>query len=619
MENKPLEVEMPSCEPMSAELESAQAENTRPKGVIALLRAYAAGETTPFAHISAVLEAMGTQTPEVWISRVSDADILAQTQALTECWQREGEAVLVRLPLFGVPFAVKDNIDVAGMPTTAACPDFAYFPKDTSPVVAKLLAAGAVLLGKTNLDQFATGLVGTRSPYGVVRHPIHPEYLAGGSSSGSAVAVARGWAAFSLGTDTAGSGRIPAGFNRLVGLKPSKGLLSTRGMLPACRSLDCLSIFAHDVADAWCVMKLVAAYDEQDAQSRRLLMQPVKSWPYRIGLPEKLEFFGDAVAKNAFQCTLQSLQPLVKQGWRPLAFTPFLEAAHLLYYGPWVAERRAALGAFFLTNSQAIHPVVRQILDGAADFNAVATFDGQYRLAALRRQIEQLLAKVDFMIVPTAPMHPKIAEVEADPVGLNTQLGYYTNFVNLLDLAALAIPAVERRDGLPSGITLIGPAGSDHMLAEAAARIQALLGGEAQAEQIAVDPLNFDEPVIDIAVVGAHLSGQPLNWQLRDAGARLLKRTYTSPSYRLFALANTHPPKPGLIRAETGAAVSVEVWQMPVRHMGAFLAQVAQPLSIGSVELADGSWVKGFLCESCGLAGAVEITHHGGWLAYLQA
>ncbi|MGN2414148.1 allophanate hydrolase [Pseudomonas syringae] len=558
--------------------------------------------------------------PEVWIHRVPVAELLERAAALQSKAEALGESVYEQLPLFGVPFAVKDNFDVAGMPTTAACPAFAYVAKENAHVVQRLLDSGALLIGKTNLDQFATGLVGVRSPYGAVRNAHDPAYVSGGSSSGSAVAVARGYVSFALGTDTAGSGRVPAGFNGIVGLKPSLGLFSSRGIVPACRTLDCPSIFARDVMQAWQVTQVMAAYDPLDPGSVAVATLPVQRRTRRVAVARQCEFFGDEQAQAAYLKTLEALQsdPLVTL--KPVDFEVFAEAAALLYQGPWVAERRAAIGRFFDTNAADIHPVVRGIVQSAASFDAVDTFNARYRLAELTRAAQQLLADVDVLVVPTAPCMPTIDAVLENPIELNSQLGYYTNFVNLMNMCAIAVPALRRADGLPAGITLIGPAGADQRLAEMAAAWQPLFGQADQSEAVAMAPLPCNSPTVQVAVVGAHLVGQPLNWQLLEGGARLLRTTTTSADYRLYALAGTSPPKPGLVRVlAEGTSIEVEVWEMPLSQFGAFVAAIPAPLGIGSLQLADGQWVKGFICEPGGLEGALDITDFKGWRAYRAA
>lgn len=594
---------------------------TAPKlnDIRALQRQYLGGELHPrdvIAFITARIEASGR--PEVWISRMGEAGLKAQTDALEQALLEHGDRVFKHLPLFGVPFAVKDNIDVAGLPTTAACPQYSYAPKQSAEVVRKLLAAGAIVIGKTNLDQFATGLVGTRSPYGAVRNSTAPEYVSGGSSSGSAVAVALGLVSFSLGTDTAGSGRVPAGFNNIVGLKPTRGLFSNRGVVPACRTLDCVSVFAHSVRDAWSVAQAAAGYDAADPYSRQVNMLGVKRRGYRIAVPDKLEFFGDRHAEQAFALALAQLQKLPSAEIVRIPFAAFTEAAQLLYAGPWVAERRSAIGAFFDEQPQAIDPAVRTVVAQADRYSAVDAFEGMYRLAELHRQAEQHMAGIDFLVVPTVPTLPTLAAVAAEPIARNSELGWYTNFVNFFDMAALALPSAARADGLPAGITLIGRAGADHMLAAAGEAFTGLM--QDQPASIAADPLPFSEPTVQLAVVGAHLEGQPLNWQLLERGARKLRATRTASNYKLYALADTVPPKPGLARVEEGGApVEVEVWELPLRAFGSFVAEIPPPLGIGSLLLEDGSSVKGFICEPWALVGARDITSFGGWRAYLAS
>jgi allophanate hydrolase len=589
--------------------------------IAGLRRRYASGAYAPSQCLHDALDRIERAgRPEVWISRVPAADLEARVAELDALLRTKGDRAFDAHPLLGVPFAVKDNIDVAGLPTTAACPAYAYTPERSATVVQKLLDAGAILIGKTNLDQFATGLVGTRSPYGAVRNALHPDHVSGGSSSGSSVAVALGMVAFSLGTDTAGSGRVPAGLNGIVGLKPSRGLFSARGVVPACRTLDCVSVFAHDVADAWTVTRVAAGYDAEDAYSRQVPALGMRQRGYRIAIPASPEFFGEEHARAAFAATLEAIGKLPDCTIGEIDMTPFRDAAQLLYQGPWVAERLAAVGRFFEEHSGEMNEVVRGIIAQGADYSAVDAFEGQYRLAELRRQAEQALEGYDLLLVPTAPTMPLIEDVMRDPVRLNSQLGYYTNFVNLFDMSALAVPAVPRKDGLPFGVTLVGRCGADHMLAVAAQRLASSWGGANSGEGVAGLPLHCAEPMVKIAVVGAHLEGQPLNWQLRERGARKLTATTTSASYRLYALAGTVPPKPGLVRvAEGGQAIRVEVWELPARRFGEFVAEVPAPLAIGNAELESGEWVKGFVCEPCGLAGADDISHHGGWLAYLAS
>lgn len=595
-----------------------------PLRVLALRTAYAARRCSPLEVVDAVFDRISViDRPEIWTLILSVETVRDQARVLEQALAEEGDAVFERLPLFGVPFAVKDNIDVASLPTTAACEPFSYTPDATAFAVQRLLDAGAMLVGKTNLDQFATGLVGTRSPFGAVRQVEFPERVSGGSSSGSAVSVAAGCVAFSLGTDTAGSGRVPAGFNGLVGLKPSLGLVSKSGVVPACRSLDTLSIFAHDVADAWHVLAQVAKFDARDAYSRKVpSLGAISSASHlRIGVPEELEFFNDTNAQQAFGASLDRLSADLGTTPHAIDFAPFKRVSALLYDGPWVAERRAALGTFFDTNFADIETTVAAVIGKADRFSAVDAFNGQYALAELKREAERCFDAIDVLIVPTTPTHPLIADVQANPIERNSELGYYTNFVNLLDLCALSVPCVRRSDGLPAGVTLIAPSGADHRLATLGARIQALFNDTTRPN---LQPLPFHEPTVALAVVGAHLRGQPLNRQLLEAGARFVEATTTSAAYRLYALANTSPPKPGLVRNADrgGRAIAVEVWDVPLRTFGKFVMDVPSPMGIGTVELADGRFVKGFICEPWAVSaesGAQEITAFGGWIAYLDS
>ena len=591
--------------------------------IASLRQEYRGGRRTP----SAVIDELLAETDEggyaaMWIHRL-DAGALRNRATAVEARLRDDPGALERLPLFGIPFAVKDNIDVAGLPTTAACPDFSYIADRSATVVEKLEAAGAILVGKTNLDQFATGLVGTRSPYGVVPNAFLPEWISGGSSSGSAVAVARGRVSFALGTDTAGSGRVPAGLNNLVGLKPTRGLVSARGVVPACQSLDCVSILALTVPDAVTVFDVVRGADPGDPYSRSLPLWP-DACPaeFRIAIPEPLEFYGDDEARRAFDASLELLDAC---GGRrsPFDIAPFLETANLLYEGPWVAERMAGIRPFFASHAAAVHPVVRAIIDGAAKYSATDLFEGERRLRALRAIAAHVWESADVIVVPTAPTAYRIAEVLAEPFTTNRRLGHYTNFVNLLDLAALAVPASFRADGPPVGITLIGPAGSDRMLADLGQRFHQRTGLPLGATGAALPPavgLSRGDDGVSLAVVGAHLSGLPLNGQLVERGARLERVARTAARYRLIALPGTTPPRPGLVRdPSAGGSIELEVWRMPATAFGSFVAQIASPLGIGRIELDDGAWVQGFLCESWAIAGATDITRFGGWRAYLSA
>ncbi len=517
-----------------------------------------------------------------------------------------------RYPLLGVPFAVKDNIDVAGMPTTAACPAFAYEPQRSATVVQRLLDAGALWLGKTNLDQFATGLVGTRSPYGRPSSVFDAGRISGGSSSGSAVAVARGQAAFSLGTDTAGSGRVPALFNGLVGLKPTPGRVSTAGVVPACRSIDCVSVFAHDADDAAQVLAVIEGDDPLDAYSA--FRSGPASLPHtlRIGVPRAPDFFGDAGYAPAFAAEQQRVRAM-GHALVEIDFALLFEVAALLYEGPWVAERHAVVQRLLAEQPEALDPTVRRVISRALGLSATQAFEGLYRLRTLQASARALWQQVDLLMVPSAPGHPRFAEVDADPVGVNARLGTYTNFVNLLGWCALALPAGRTDKGLPFGVTLIAPAAMDAALLDLARS----WSSEPPTPQPA--PWPASRPTLPVAVVGAHLSGLPLNGQLTERGARLIEATRSAPHYRLFALPGTQPPKPGLQRvADGGAAIELEVWDMPVEQLGSFVALIPPPLCLGSVQLADGRVVHGFLCEGHALAGATDISRFGGWRSYLS-
>ena len=618
--------------------------STLPHTIAGLLAAYDQGALTPaevlapFIALAGRPEAVAPLDP-VWISRAPVGAISAQLDRLKD----HSPATM---PLYGIPFAVKDNIDVAGLFTTAACPAFAYEPSRSATVVSRLMDAGAIVVGKTNLDQFATGLVGTRSPYGVPGSAFSASHVSGGSSSGSAVAVSRGEVPFALGTDTAGSGRIPAGFNNLVGLKPTPGLVPITGVVPACKTLDCVSIFALTVADAARVLAVIEGPEPGAPIFNTVTVQPPR-WssqrPLRIGVPASPEFFGDAAYAQAFeqaQGLWTRLQDKEGHAWPveliPLDMAPFMAVARLLYDGPWVAERLAAIRAFMAdAPHQAMDPVVQSIIAGARQHDAAQAFEGLYRLKTLAVQAATVWQGIDVLMVPTAPTHPTLADVASDPVGRNAQLGTYTNFVNLLGLAALAVPASLLASGRPFGITLVAPGGSDAALADLGLCWQRLIAntgehvlghglGEPQEADLAWPPKAPQaEPTISVAVVGAHLQGMPLHSQLTERRARLIEATHTSSRYRLFALPGTVPPKPGLARVnahvppDAGHAIAVEVYALPLSQVGSFLALIPPPLGLGSIELADGRWVKGFICEGSGLEGAEDISHFKGWRAYM--
>lgn len=582
---------------------------------------YQRGDFTPAQLVDHLLQRMDEAGDNpVFIYRLSREELAPYLSAL------EAQAARA-LPLYGVPFVIKDNIDLAGVPTTAACPAFAYTPGHSAQVVELLLAAGAVPLGKTNLDQFATGLVGSRSPYGACRNALNPDYISGGSSSGSAVAVAQGWASFSLGTDTAGSGRVPAALNNIFGLKPSRGLLSTRGVVPACRSLDCVSIFALDAADASRVFDVVAVYDARDAYARAnaYVNGPgffgLGEQSVTIGLPpaEQLAFFGDQDAEVLFQRLVERLQALDFVRLKPIDLSPFLAAAQLLYQGPWVAERYLATQPLIDQQPDALLDVTRAIIAPGAHPSAADAFAAQYQLQALKRQAEQQLSQVDCIVTPTIGRAYTLAEVASSPLQPNANLGYYTNFMNLLDCSAVALPAGLSRNGVGFGATLFHRALRDKFLLSLADRLApSLTPGESSKSE--ATPRRPVTDAVDLVVCGAHMSGLPLNWQLTDRGARLVEVTHTAPVYKLFRLAGGPPMRPGLIRVpQGGVAVEVEVWRMPAAELGGFLAEIPSPLGLGKVELGGGRLVTGFICEGLAVEGAEDITPYGSWRRFLNA
>jgi allophanate hydrolase len=550
----------------------------------------------------------------IWISLIPEPEAIKAAEMLSND---------IDQPLYGIPFAVKDNIDVVNMPTTAGCPPFSYVPKETATVVQRLLNAGAILIGKTNLDQFATGLVGARSPYGACHSVFHSDYISGGSSSGSAVAVASGLVSFALGTDTAGSGRVPAAFNNIIGLKPTRGLISSSGVVPACRSLDCVSLLTLTVGDAETVFCAAAAYDPRDPYSRWPESRTFLSSKARIGVLNSLDLI-DEPFRLLYR---QAIERLDKLGHLTIEtdITPLLDVAKLLYGGPWVAERFAAVGAFIEDHPDTVHPVVRDIILAGKDYSAVDAFEAQYALEHFRRMATPIWANADLLLLPTAPTIYKIDEILAEPIALNSRLGTFTNFMNLIDLAGVAVPAGFSESGLPFGVTLVGPAFSDQGLLELAKRyLQSLrpsLGGTREPYPV-FEPSTFyqDQGRVRIAVVGAHLSGLPLNHQLTERGAKLIETTATAPEYRLYALPEANPRKPGLIRTGPGEGVSitVEIWELTRDAFGSFVAEVPPPLAIGTLRLRDGQLVKGFLCESVAVQHAEDISHFGGWRKFLS-
>ncbi len=545
--------------------------------------------------------------PALWITRIPDPQVLERAAAL------DAEGPRGR-PLWGMTFAVKDNIDVAGLPTTAACPGFAYTPEASAPCVQALLDAGALLLGKTNLDQFATGLVGVRSPYGTPRNVFSAAHAPGGSSSGSAVAVAAGIVDWALGTDTAGSGRVPAMFGNIVGLKPTIGSVSARGVVPACRSVDTVSVFAGSVDQALSVLRIIGGYDAADPYSRAAPFAHLR----RAGTADRPRIACvDPAACDPDIAALYA-QAAARCGAETVDIAPFLAIARLLYDGPWVAERTAALRDMIGQHADMLHPVTRAILQSGFTRRTVDAFDAFFALALARREAERLFAAHDALLLPTAPFTPTLSELAADPVGPNSRLGAYTNFVNLCDLAAISVPAGFASDGLPVGVTLVGPAWSEGRLAPiadalhraAADRVGATLrslppGGAAH-------PLGAEETAL--FCVGGHMNGLPLNRELTALGGRFARTAATAPEYRLFALGG----RPGLLRAAPGAAIAGEVWALPTAAIGALLARVPAPLGFGPVRLSDGPCL-GFLAEAAAVAGARDITALGGWRAWLAA
>lgn len=529
-------------------------------------------------------------------------------------------------PLQGLSFAAKDNIDVQGVPTTAGCESFAYTPSEHAHVVNKLLHAGASLVGKTNLDQFACGLNGTRSPWGAVPNAFDARYVSGGSSSGSAYVVATGQVDFALGTDTAGSGRVPAGLNNIVGLKPSKGLISARGVVPAARSVDCVSIFTREVPLAVDVLKIAIGEDALDPFSRSLtLSQAPWKAGFRFGVPDVLEFFGDDLARHEFHRAVELMKSLGGV-LTPFDFSSFTEVAGLLYESALVAERYEAIQPFFDEHAINIVEPVRTIVGQGRQYSAADLFRAQTRLKTLEKKTLLSWLNMEVMLVPTAPTHYTIEAMRADPLALNRNLGYYTNFVNLLDYAALSVPSSIRPDGLPFGVTLIGRAGSDLQLADLGQRYHLATGLSQGATALPLTPAtdilsNSDPSWVRVAVVGAHLSGMPLNHQLTERGGRLVEKTQTSADYRLFALFDSVPPKPGLLRVprDTGAPIVLELWELPMASYGSFVSLIPAPLGIGTLTLLDGRQVQGFVCESQALRGARDITSFGGWRTYLQS
>ncbi len=587
----------------------------------ALKNAYQQGELYPRSLMSQLrAQALAQSEYNAWITLLDEAQLEPYLSRL------DSESV-DSLPLYGVPFAVKDNIDLAGIETTAGCPDFAYTPEKSAPVVAALIAAGAIPLGKTNLDQFATGLVGTRSPYGEGKNSFNPDYISGGSSAGSAIATALGQVSFALGTDTAGSGRVPAALNNLIGHKPSKGLLSTLGVVPACRSLDCVSIFSLCSRDAAILLDITAKYDSEDPFARpnhyanrsRYFSATATQPSFRFAVPSQLEFCGNAETQTLFE---QSVAQLCELGGEKVEidFSPFLAAAKLLYEGPWVCERWLATQE---VNPDSMEPIIAEIIDQAVTKTGNEAFAAQYRLAELKRQCDKVIENFDFVLTPTMPTIFTRSEIAENPIVNNSILGTYTNFMNLLDYCATALPVGFTASGVPWGVTLFGPAFSDIKLLGFADRLHRACNLTLGAMEYSLSdiPLQAGMPApssqIAVVVCGAHLQGQPLNWQLTERGGVLVEKTVSAAAYELYALSDGI--RPGMVRNEDkGQAIEVEVWSLPADTFGSFVTGIPAPLGIGKVEMSDGRWVSGFICDGYGLAGATDVSRFGGWRAWLS-
>jgi len=585
--------------------------------IISLRKVYE-GSVTPKDVINEVYRRIDEASdPGIFIHLIDKEDVFISAEKLNNC-------DFNIKPLWGIPFVIKDNIDAAGILTTAGCLEFAYMPEENAVVVAQLLEAGALLIGKTNLDQFATGLVGMRTPFPVPKNALDPEIVPGGSSSGSAVAVARGLVSFSLGTDTAGSGRVPAALNGIVGLKPTLGILSNTGVVPACRTLDTISIFATNVVDAHEVLHVTAKYDDKDFYARELSVSPLTlpSKHFLVGVPDQnsRRFYGDANQEDSFQSSLDTLL-LLGAEIRELDFTPFFKAAELLYQGPWVAERYSVVENLLKESPQALNPIFKKIVEEAESFSSADTFRGFYRLQELKKDTASILSQFDLLCVPSIPTFYTCDELKADPIGPNSNLGTYTNFVNLLDLCGIAVPVSPRKDGRPGSVTLIGACGKDSYIGAVAwllqQRCRPPIGAttwELPAKFLPKKPSGPEE--IEIAVVGAHMSGLPLNHQLTELGAIFLKRASTDSNYKLYRLSGSPPERPGLVRDPSGSSIELEIWTMPISKFGSFMKQIPSPLGIGTLTLETGETVKGFICEASEITEAEDITSFGGWRGF---
>ena len=532
------------------------------------------------------------------------------------------------MPLWGIPFTVKDNIDVNKIETTAGCSEFSYIPENDAFTVNLLKKSGALMIGKTNLDQFATGLVGMRSPYGAPLNAVDPLIVPGGSSSGSAVSVSHGIVSFSLGTDTAGSGRVPAALNNIVGLKPSLGSLSSSGVVPACRTIDTVSVLAMTVEDAYNVFTILNEYDEKDSYSKSFKKLPLSLPLHRkkIGIPDKssIKFFDDKFQSESFESSINKLK-LNDFEIVPINFEPLYEVAQLLYEGSWVAERYTVIDDLLKKSPKAIHSVTRQIIQKAENFSASDTFLDYYKLSDLKRKLKPILSSVDMLCVPSIPTFYSVNDLKKDPITPNSNLGTYTNFANLLDMCGITVPTDPRIDGRPGSITLLGMSGDDSLVASTAILFEKnckrYLGGTKFDLENSNDLEEDHTSSIKIAVCGAHMEGLTLNWQLKDLGAHFIQKSKTSSYYNLFALTDLNPIRPGLLRSfnQDGNAINLEIWSVPKKNFGKFIEYVQAPLSIGSVELEDGKWIKGFLCETYGTINAKNISHIGDWREYIKA
>jgi len=591
-----------------------------------LRQAYKDKTLTPLQLIESIWErSQESSEHNIWIRQLTITEISPYLKILEN-------SSIDDLPLYGIPFAIKDNIDLTGIPTTAACSAFEYVPEKSAFVVEQLIKAGAIPIGKTNMDQFATGLVGTRSPepWGACKNAFNERYISGGSSSGSAVSVALGLVSFSLGTDTAGSGRVPAAFNNIVGLKPSKGLLSMSGVVPACRSLDCVNIFALTTDDANTVLEQAAIYDENDQYARenpfennlRYYGLPNENFTFAVPKADQLAFFGNNSAQALFEQSVEQMQALggVKQ---EIDFTLFLQAAKLLYEGPWVAERYVAIENIIQQQPEKLLPVIKTIVSSAEDKTAMDVFKAEYQMQVYRKQAKKILAEFDFLLTPTAGTIYTIDEVNADPIAKNSNLGYYTNYMNLLDCACVAVPGGFLDNELPWGISLISTAMSDRKLLSYANKWQQQLNlklGHVNIElpETVAPAITYTES-IEVIVCGAHLNGLPLNWQLTERGAIFEEATTTANAYKMYVIEGSLP-RPGLVRDDKrGTVINIEIWKVPKAEFGSFVEGIASPLGIGKVEAYDGRWLSGFICEGYAVEEAKEITALGGWREYLSS